>query len=331
MAVIGAGISGLISARTLADHGLRVCVFDKGRGMGGRAATRRADRDMSFDHGAQYFTVRDPVFSSHVTNWQSNGVIAEWSSLIVKLQEGSVENTSPQTRYVGMPGMSAIGTHLAKGLDIRSETLIRRISNESTGWKLFDDTGAVFGPYGSILIALPAPQAAELLAPHPFSSIAASVSMAPCWAVMLAFESRFKVPWDGAFVHGSPLSWITRNSSKPGRPSDRDCWVLHAGPQWSADHLDDAPETVGTQLLNALATATGNLLPEVSHLVAHRWRFSMGSSSEMQTAYYDRVTGLAMCGDWLAGGRIEGAFCSGLAAAMDILGHCGIINNSTHF
>ena len=44
-------------------QGWAVTVFDKGRGPGGRLATRRAD-DLRFDHGAQYFTARDPRFAT---------------------------------------------------------------------------------------------------------------------------------------------------------------------------------------------------------------------------------------------------------------------------
>ena len=69
VAVIGAGISGLISARTLHELGLDVTVFEKSPGLGGRTATRRADPGQSFDHGAQYFTARDPQFIRHVEAW----------------------------------------------------------------------------------------------------------------------------------------------------------------------------------------------------------------------------------------------------------------------
>lgn len=40
VAVIGAGVSGLSAARVLHDHGYQVRVFEKSRGLGGRAATR---------------------------------------------------------------------------------------------------------------------------------------------------------------------------------------------------------------------------------------------------------------------------------------------------
>ena len=76
VAVIGAGISGLMCARTLLDHGIDVTVFEKGRGVGGRMATRRTDDGLQFDHGAQYFTVRDERFERYVDSWLQDGIVA---------------------------------------------------------------------------------------------------------------------------------------------------------------------------------------------------------------------------------------------------------------
>ena len=44
-----------------------VIVVDKGRGVGGRMATRRVPSlsgEATFDHGAQFFTVRDDAFAA---------------------------------------------------------------------------------------------------------------------------------------------------------------------------------------------------------------------------------------------------------------------------
>lgn len=41
VAVVGAGLAGLIAARAMADVGHTVAVFEKGRGLGGRMASRR--------------------------------------------------------------------------------------------------------------------------------------------------------------------------------------------------------------------------------------------------------------------------------------------------
>ena len=64
--IIGSGISGIACARALAVAGLPVRVLDKGRGIGGRMATRRValpTGEVTFDHGAQYMRPRDPAFA----------------------------------------------------------------------------------------------------------------------------------------------------------------------------------------------------------------------------------------------------------------------------
>lgn len=324
VAVVGAGVSGLTCARTLADHGFPVAVFDKGRGPGGRVSTRRAEPGLSFDHGAQYFTARDPHFVRFVHSWQEQGVVAEWGGRVVRLEAGAVADTSPQPRFVGVPGMSAVAGHLAADLAVRRETRVTTLSHTGGTWELADEGGARYGPFEFLVVTVPAPQAAELIGPHRFVADLASVAMCPCWAALAAFDQRLDVPWDGAFVHGSPLSWVCRNSSKPGRPAGPECWVLHAGPEWSAAHLEETPSAVAARLLAALAGATGVAPPPPAHLSAHRWRYSLGSDAAERRALFDPATGLAVCGDWLAGGRVEGAFLAGAAAAGHVLRQVGI-------
>jgi renalase len=327
VAVVGAGVAGLTCGRTLTDHGFAVTVFDKGRGPCGRTATRRVDPDLAFDHGAQYFTARDPYFVRSVGAWLDKGVVAEWSGRVVKLQEGVATDTTLQKRYVGVPGMSALASHLAAGFAVHRETFIARSSFIPEGWQLVDESGGGYGPFDFLIVALPAPQAGELLAPHPFAIEARGVPMVPCWAVLSAFVDRLDVPWDGAFVHDSPLSWVARNSSKPGRPSGPDCWVLHASPEWSVVHLEESADAVGPQLLMAFEAAVGYVLPKAAHQTAHRWRHSLGADPAGRGVLFDAENGLAVCGDWLSGGRVEGAYLSGIAAAGCVLDEVGILNS----
>jgi predicted NAD/FAD-dependent oxidoreductase len=325
VAVIGAGISGLISAKVLHDAGFDVTVFEKSRGPGGRTATRRADPGLCFDHGAQYFTARDPQFVDHVRDWIEQGIVAEWSGRIVAVEGALVRPMSEQPRrYVGVPGMTAVARHLAAGLRLDLQMRIVQLERVDTRWRVRGAAGQVPGLFQHVIVSLPAPQAADLIGDHPLATAARAVPMTPCWAVLAAFERRIEVAWDGAFVNDSPLTWIARNSSKPGRDRVRDCWVLHASPEWSAAHRNLAPDAVRATLLGAFATLTAAPTLSPIHLDAHRWLFSGTPLSLDRLVLFDDDAGLVVCGDWLAGGRVEGAFRSGSAAAACILRQHGL-------
>jgi predicted NAD/FAD-dependent oxidoreductase len=222
--------------------------------------------------------------------------------------------------------MSAVAEHMAAELAICHEVRIDRILRTNEAWELTDDTGRRFGSFDFLVLSLPAPQSAVLLGPHSFAAEAAGVTMAPCWAALVAFKDRLDVLWDGAFVSNSPHSWVARNSSKPGRPRGADCWVLHASPEWSATHLEESPKEVGPQLLDAFEAIVGCSLPKVHHLAAHRWRHSSGADPSGLAVLFDAKAGLVVCGDWLSGGRVEGAFHSGTEGAVCILREVSIPN-----
>ena len=107
--------------RTLADHGFPVSVFEKSRGVAGRMATRRAGNGLQFDHGAQYFTVSDQRFRSLCAvlerGWLRRGMGGQGALL----ENGMVRSTNEEKdRYVGVPGMNAVGKHLATDLTIHT-------------------------------------------------------------------------------------------------------------------------------------------------------------------------------------------------------------------
>ncbi len=325
VAVVGAGLSGLICARTLQDHGFEVTVFEKSRGPGGRTATRRSETGLSFDHGAQYFTVRDPHFDRYVEAWVQRGIVAEWAGRVVSIDgEGVRPKADQPIRYVGVPGMSTIARHLAEDVRLRVETEIVRLDRVEGGWRLTDRVEQSQQPFEHVVVSLPAPQTAVLLQGHALEVDVRAVSMTPCWAVMAAFGRRVEVAWDGAFVHGSPLGWVARNSSKPGRDPSAECWVLHGSADWSQDHRDADSREVTELLLAEFATTISGALPATVYRDARRWLFSATPTSNDRQALFDRDSGLVVCGDWLAGGRVEGAFRSGMAASGYILRGAGI-------
>lgn len=320
VAVVGAGISGLACARIVSNHGHRVQVFDKAQGAGGRMSTRRTDA-AHFDHGAQYFTVRDPKFARRVGSWLQDGLVAKWRGKILALEAADSRSKSRDIdRFVGVPGMNAICRDLAADLSVSFETRVEEPKRLGDRWHLVDEGGADLGRFDAVVVAVPAPQTADLLA-GPASDMAAhaaGVQMAPCWAAMASFANPLPLDFDGAFVGDSPLSWVARNSSKPGR-SGFESWVLHGSPDWSGYHLELEKDDAAARMLDAFRAVVGEIEAPPIHLDAHRWRFALPLEPLPERCLFDARLQLAACGDWCGGPRVEGAFLSGCAAAERIL------------
>ena len=323
VAVIGAGLAGLTFARAMVDHGIGVDVFDKGRGFGGRTSTRRAGERLTFDHGAQYFTARDPRFVLRVGSWLDDGIVARWTGRIATLESGRVgPDPKPGARYVGTPGMNALTKHLGADVDVTFSTRITSLDRVDGRWRLGAEEGRVGDDYDLVVVAVPAPQAVRLFASAGAERLAAragAARMAPSLAAMVAFEEPLDVPFDGAFVSGSPLSWVARNSSKPGRDAALDAWVLHPTPDWATAHFDDPPEAWRDALLAAFGAAVGRSLPADVHRDQHRWGFALPTEPLAERALHDPGLGLAACGDWCGGPRVEGAWLSGADLAGRVL------------
>jgi predicted NAD/FAD-dependent oxidoreductase len=317
--VVGAGIAGLAAARTLQDHGHQVTVFEKSRGPGGRCATRRYG-DIGFDHGAQYFTARDPAFRRAVDAWQEVGIVTTWPARMATVVDGRISpSPDDQQRFVAVPGMNALGKHLAADLDVQQQIRVAPPQREATGWLLRSDEDKVLGTFDALIIATPAPQAVPLLQPHApaLARIAEGIVYDPMWAAMLHVDGDDPVGFDGLFVKHGPIGWAARNHGKPGRQGT--AWIVHASAAWSREHLDRGQDTVAAQLGRALADLLGLAPAQVRPTGAHRWLYSLASNPLRSGTLWQTDIQLAACGDWCSGARIEGAYLSGIAAAGRVL------------
>jgi predicted NAD/FAD-dependent oxidoreductase len=311
VAVVGAGLAGLAAARGFVRAGASVAVFEKARAPGGRISTRRAE-DLAFDHGAQYFTCRDPRFAEILEPMRRSGAVAPWQGRIRSLRRGRIAALREETeRLVGVPGMSALSRALAEGLEVEAQCRIEAVEKSERCWTLRSADGEPAGPFDAVVVATPAPQALSLVeAAPPLHRAVAAVRMQPCWAALVAFASPLGAALDGAFVEQSPLAWVARNSSKPDRPA-AECWVLHATPAWSEANLEDEPGPIGGRLLDAFAEALDRKPPAPAWLRAHRWRYASTDRPLGRPFLWDAAARIGVCGDWGDGGRVERAVLSG--------------------
>lgn len=345
VAVVGAGMAGIVAARTLAQAGCDVTVFEKSRGAGGRMATRRTDFG-GFDHGAQFFTVRDERFQLALS--ATAAPVEPWDVQLVRVLDdfGRHVAAAPptrETRWVATPGMNALVKAWAEPLANGSaghclwEARVVRLEPDGLSpdrWQLRiegpNDTPAVHGGFDAVLLAVPHPQALELLRASGLAAdwqtrLMNDVAVAPCWTLMLAYPQAMQPGleglgprWHAARSDHHRIAWVAREPSKPGRsPVER--WVVQASPAWSAEHLEDDTDRVTAKLLKGFAEITG-IRATPSHAVAHRWRYAQTQRPLGEPCLWDAARGLGLCGDWCLGHRVESAFISGLELAHAVLG-----------
>jgi predicted NAD/FAD-dependent oxidoreductase len=323
VAVVGAGLAGLMAARTLQQsRDVRVTVFEKSRAPGGRAATRR-DGARTFDHGAQYFTHRDARLADDMVAWREAGVIAPWNARVAARDNGTWRAANDaETRWVAVPGMRSLGEHLAQGVDVRYADTVSALRADAERWWLHTSDAQEHGPFDHVLLAMPAPQSHTLLAAHApdFLSHVTATAMQPCIAALVELAAAPAVSWDAAFVNDDAvLAWVARNASKPSRGT-AECWVLHARADWSVAQLEAEPASLVAPMLDAFNQLLDARV-DVVHAVAHRWRYAIPApvAADAPLAHYDAASALGAAGDWCAGGRVEGALLSGRELAEQLL------------
>ncbi|TDT41399.1 hypothetical protein DES49_1482 [Halospina denitrificans] len=315
IAIIGSGISGLTVGNLVRETGLDPVLFEKARGPGGRVSSKRLSGDF-LDMGAQYFTVRKPEFRSFLDRYAA-GAIKPWQGRFLhENEQGEMEPFPGEARWVGASRMSALSRALAQPLTIEAATPVRRAWQRNDQWYLDSDKGQ-YGPYDALVAATPPAQARALLPTVPEAGKRLrEFAMSPCWAVAARFGQDPGLDFEGASLKSPVLDWVARNSSKPGREDYQkhgSWWVLHATPSWSTENLEMAPDEVARQLLAAFRNQFAIEAAPVQW-VAHCWRYARpatGNEPPGSVSLDDHRLGF--CGDWLAGGRVEGAFSSGLS------------------
>ncbi len=322
IAMIGTGLGGLICSRILRDHGMDVHCFDKSRRAGGRTSTRIVEDGYQFDHGAQYFTIRDPNLKRYLESWLADKHVAEWNGHILSIDEPcKFSELSPMKRYVGIPTMESLARHLSADLSIQFDTEVERVVRNDSRYQLFAKDDRDLGAFDIVLWNCPPIQTSKQIPLDcNWRERLIHVEMVPCWAIMIATESRWEIPFDGAFVNQGKLSWIARDSSKPNRPSGFETWVFHSTVDWAKENLETSKEQVVQILREEAEKITDSLMPKPRSAKAHRWLYSRPAESLPESSLWDNSNWLGACGDWCGGPRVEGALKSGISLAGRILG-----------
>ncbi len=316
--IVGAGVAGLMAARTLFERGYSVKVIDKGRSAGGRLATRRVGENGLADHGAQFFTVRTPTLQQYVDRWRALDLVYVWGT---GWSDGSVKRTAGDghPRYAVRGGMNKLAKHLAQGIDISVDRLVTAVGQKAGGWTLADSDGNAYAGKGLIMTP-PMPETLALLSVSGLHLDAADdaalrrIRFGPCLCGIHAVNGALALPAPGARQNfQSDVYWVADNQAKG--ISQTAIVTSHANAKFSRQNWDASE----ADIIRALESALQPYLAEGARIVQtqlKRWHYSVPLTTHPQECLRAKgLPPLVFAGDAFGGrGRVEGAFLSGLAA-----------------
>ena len=316
--IVGAGLSGIMAARTLLERGCSVRVIERGRSVGGRLATRRVGENGLADHGAQFFTVRTSTLQSYVDRWRALDLAYVWGT---GWSDGSVKRTvsDGHPRYAVRGGMNKLAKHLAQGIDISVDRLVVSVRIRAEGWALEDSDGNAYESRGLVLTP-PMPETLELLtasgvhlSAEDFAELR-RIRFGPCLCGLHAVNGDVDLPEPGAMQNfQSEVYWVADNQAKG--ISNTTIITSHANAKFSRQNWDASE----ADIIRVLESAVQPFLKEGARIVQSqlkKWRHSVPLTTYPQECLVARdLPPLVFAGDAFGGrGRVEGAFTSGLAA-----------------
>ena len=323
--VVGAGISGLACARVLTDAGVPVRVLDRGRRPGGRMSGRRVESPVGVrvtDLGAAYFTATGDGFAAQVADWQARGLAHPWTRTFASItgraaDGGRLDGTTSTgpLRYGTPGGLRSLLDDIVEPPGRERLDVVPGIDVESVD--AGEDGPLVDGRRaGAVVLAMPDPQAADLL-PRMVATrldVSARWNWRPCIAVYAAWPQRWWPDFDGAFVNDSDLLvFLADDGARRGDGAP--VLVAHAAPDFSGEHLDAPVSAVAPVLAELGPLLTGEPTPPPSWGRAHRWSLAQPLRQHADSPFgFDEASSLAVCGDaWGERSRVETAWESGTA------------------
>jgi predicted NAD/FAD-dependent oxidoreductase len=308
-------MAGLSAAKKASSLGLKVAVLEKSRGIGGRAATRRIG-DVPVDHGAQYFTVRSPLFQARVNDWLEAGLCCVWTHGIATWENGVLRAPEEgHPRYVCPGGMTSLAKHESQGLTLFRESTVSMCRRENNLWNLTSKEGGHWSAR-EIITTAPAPQTIALFDQWiTREDTIRTLTYAPCLTGVFDVPG-FSPAWKGLQVLNSDIAWMARDTTRR-EGVDSALVVIHGSPEFSRSQLEHDPLASARLLRSAATEIVGEAFASAKVVHAHRWRYAR-VENPLPGTHRTLAENLQFAGDAFLHANVESAWLSGRAAAEDL-------------
>ncbi|WP_338728300.1 FAD-dependent oxidoreductase [Haladaptatus sp. DJG-WS-42] len=334
LAVVGAGAAGCGVAYALREADFDVTIFEKSRGVGGRAATRRRN-GCYYDLGANYIKPADDRTETLLTSLGTDGLVdidaPVWThDASGQIRRGDREEAHKWSYETGLTQfakrlLGEAAATVEKGVEIAR--LERTADGDWAGWQLFDTTDTAVGRFETVILTPPAPQTSGILRRSQWidarrRQLVEAIDAVPyrtIRSVLLHYPFSIEVPYY-ALVNGDrehPVGWLSREECKPGHvPDGESLLVVQLSPAWSEEHYDLPTERAGRRVAQLVAVLLDDSrLADPDWVDTQGWRYALPDVRvDEETVRSAEDEGLFFAGDWVVGeGRVHAAFWNGVS------------------
>ncbi|MEX0593257.1 MAG: FAD-dependent oxidoreductase [Balneolaceae bacterium] len=337
IAIIGAGIAGLVAGRELTRAGHEVIVIEKGRKPGGRLSTVRLGDDGPLaDNGVSWITANRPDFRPFASDLIDRDLLDVWGDHIDYYDGEQLLPERPPflagTLYAAPGGSASIAGELSRWVDVEEGeraiglTFIGANRRKKRAWMVNLASSRTIEA-DAVVVATPAPEAYGILLTTQdeidvFKMIREIDSIHYEASIALSVQTELSTlpDWEAVICQDSIIREITHEGSK--RPGSNGTFTVLSSDPFAREHRTRPIEEVRQTLWDRVSVLTG--LPRVEPIQSSMtyWPFHKPKSVlDVPYLEHEKVDApLAIVGDYFEGNDTESSFCSGLALAKKWIG-----------
>tara|TARA_B100001027_G_C16249111_1_gene323517 strand:+ start:295 stop:1278 length:984 start_codon:yes stop_codon:yes gene_type:complete len=321
VAVIGAGITGATLANLLKKK-VTITIFEKSRGVGGRMATRRAD-PFQFNHGAQYFKVKNKEFKNFLQPLMLNKIIKPLEANQIEILNKKIIKSTKicnKKYFTAESKMNSVVKYfINNNFSIKLLCKIEKTVKENDKWFVIDSDQVSYGPYDWLFITIPPYQATEILYDNfKFLDIIKNIKMRSCYSLMLGFDKIKEFNFDTALFLDEDVAWLFIRK-KIFKNKKYYNLLINSSYNFAEKNINSSKDELSDYLIKQVSDILKYDLNNFKHKALHFWKYAMSEKNNNLGSLIDEDLKVVVCGDWCMNGRIEGGFLSAKDAANKVL------------
>ena len=284
--IVGAGLSGTFMSSLLREKKKNVLILEKSSGIGGRLSTKPVGSQI-VDYGCQYIKPKTAI-SVHLTNkLEKLGLLSE------------ITLDTNKRVFIAPFGMNKIPQYFSRSTRVLPNTLVKKISYKKTGWEVFTDAGSFFS--SSVVLTMPIAQVETLLLNSAVENfILPKVNYLDFHTCTFTSD---KHSIEGVSSKNESFPWICNNSKK-GLRNTGDAFTANVNKDITQSLKNLSPEQK-LEIVEGLLNSSG--FENIKGLNVHYWRYAFADNQDNSDYFFDKGTGLGVCGDSFSVGKVDGA------------------------